>query len=74
MARWTLELQVLHYVGKNVVFKMFILRTRVMWCTWRASIHIAFSILYQIKSVIDRDGATCRNNNHFARPTILYAP
>ena len=27
-----------------------------------------------IKSVIDRDGATCRNNNHFERPTILYAP
>ncbi len=24
-----------------------------------------------IKSVIDRDGATCRNNNHFERPTIL---
>ncbi len=26
------------------------------------------------KSVIDRDGATCRNNNHFERPTILNAP
>ncbi len=24
--------------------------------------------------VIDRDGATCQNNNHFKRPTILNAP
>ncbi len=29
---------------------------------------------YPIKSVIDRNGATCRNNNHFERPTILNAP
>ena len=28
----------------------------------------------KIKLVIDRDGATCRNNNHFERPTILNAP
>ena len=27
-----------------------------------------------IKSVIDRDDATCQNNNHFERPTILNAP
>ena len=27
-----------------------------------------------IKSVIDRDGATGRNNNHFERPTVLNAP
>ena len=27
-----------------------------------------------IKSVIDRDGVTCRNNNQFERPTILNAP
>ncbi len=27
-----------------------------------------------IKSVIDRDGATCRNNNNFECPTILNAP
>ncbi len=27
-----------------------------------------------IKSVIDRDGATCQNNNHFERSTILNAP
>ncbi len=27
-----------------------------------------------IKRVIDRNGATCRNNNHFERPTILNAP
>ncbi len=26
---------------------------------------------YWIKSVINRDGATCRNNNHFERPSIL---
>ncbi len=24
--------------------------------------------IINIKSVIDRDGATCRNNNHFERP------
>ncbi len=30
--------------------------------------------MLNIKSVIDRDGATCRNNNHFERPTILNAP
>ncbi len=27
-----------------------------------------------IKSMIDHDGATCRNNNHFEHPTILNAP
>ena len=32
------------------------------------------SVTINIKSVIDRDGATCRNNNHFDRPTILNAP
>ncbi len=26
-----------------------------------------------IKSVIDHDGATCRNSNHFECPTILNA-
>ncbi len=27
-----------------------------------------------IKSVIDRNGAACWNNNHFERPTILNPP
>ena len=27
-----------------------------------------------IKSMIDCDGATCRNNNHFECPTVLNAP
>ncbi len=30
--------------------------------------------LTHIKSVIDCDGATCRNNNHFEHPTMLNAP
>ena len=32
------------------------------------------TLLHQIKSVIDRNGATCRNNNHFEHATILNAP
>ena len=30
--------------------------------------------LNKIKSVINRDGATCQNNNYFECPTILNAP
>ena len=37
------------------------------------SIFMSLKIM-KIKSVIDRDGATCQNNNHFERPTILNAP
>ncbi len=31
-------------------------------------------IMFEIKSVTNHYGATCQNNNHFERPTILNAP
>ena len=48
-------------------------------CCWgsRSDLYIFSqkrSFPLEIKSVIDRDGATCRNYNHFERPTILNAP
>ena len=40
----------------------------------KVEITLYCSTFSYIKSVIDRDGATSRNNNHLERPTIFNAP
>ncbi len=50
----------------NVKFKNVEFKTGANTCM--------FEHKFFIKSVIDRDGATCRNNNNFERPTIFNAP
>ena len=66
----------LHWVDHHIqtITLRWVLRWPLnVWQTPARLNHIICSVL-TIKSMIDRDGATCRNNNHFERPAILNAP